>query len=122
MARIVLAGYLVRCPLGGYAWQAAHYLLGLQALGHDVWFYEDTGYYAQAYNPQTDELGVEYDSGLAFSQAFFSRLGLADRWIFVDTWQGRNYGGARDATTLLREADLLINLGGVNHILPEQRG
>ena len=43
MARIVLAGYLVRFPLGGYAWQTAHYLLGFRALGHDTWFYEDTG-------------------------------------------------------------------------------
>lgn len=36
--RLLAAGYLVRCPLGGYAWQTAHYLVGLRALGHDVWF------------------------------------------------------------------------------------
>ena len=36
MARIVLAGYLVRNPLGGYAWSVAHYLLGLRALGVDA--------------------------------------------------------------------------------------
>ena len=65
MARIVLAGYLVRNPLGGYAWQAAHYLLGLRALGHDAWFYEDTGHYAQAYNPRTNEFGEAYAHGLA---------------------------------------------------------
>ena len=53
MARIVLAGYLVRQPLGGYAWQAAHYLLGLRALGHDAWFYEETAHWAPAYNPMT---------------------------------------------------------------------
>jgi hypothetical protein len=34
--RIVFTGYLVRFPLGGYAWQVAHYLLGFRALGHDV--------------------------------------------------------------------------------------
>jgi hypothetical protein len=27
--------------LGGYAWQVAHYLLGLRALGHAVWFLVD---------------------------------------------------------------------------------
>ena len=43
MARIIFAGYLVRYPLGGYAWQMAHYLLGFRSLGHDIWFYEDTG-------------------------------------------------------------------------------
>jgi hypothetical protein len=42
---IVLAGYLVRFPLGGYFWQVVHYLLGLRALGYEVWFYEDTASY-----------------------------------------------------------------------------
>ena len=40
----MLAGYLVRCPLGGYAWQALHYLVGLRALGFDPYFYEDTAF------------------------------------------------------------------------------
>lgn len=123
MARIVLAGYLVRFPLGGYAWQAAHYLLGLRALGHDVWFYEDTRHYSDAYDPRTGDVGIVYDYGLDLTQAFFARLGLADRWVFVDTWQGKEYGAnAGHAATLLRDAGLIVNLGGVNRVLPEQRG
>lgn len=123
MARIVLAGYLVRSPLGGYAWQAAHYLLGLQALGHDVWFYEDTRHYAHAYDPRTGDMGIVYDYGIDLAQSFFARLGLADRWVFADTWQGKEYGAnVGHAATLLQDADLLVNLGGVNRVLPEQRG
>ena len=34
----------------------AHYLLGLRALGHDVWFYEDTGHYALAYDPDDERV------------------------------------------------------------------
>src|SRR5439155_1270722 len=78
MARIVLAGYLVRNPLGGYAWQAAHYLLGLRALGHDAWFYEDTGHYAPAYNPRTGEFGEVYDYGVRAAADFLGRLGLGE--------------------------------------------
>lgn len=37
--RIVVAGYLVRGPYGGLAWHNLHYLTGLRALGHDVWFF-----------------------------------------------------------------------------------
>jgi hypothetical protein len=119
---IVLAGYLVRFPLGGYVWQAAHYLLGLQALGYDVWFYEDTDYYAPAYNPLTDEFGPTYDYGIAAAARFLDRLGLGTRWGFVDARYGREYGpGAGRLQTLLREADLLVNLGGVNCVLPERR-
>ena len=50
-ARVVVAGYLVRYPLGGYAWQALHFLAGFRALDCDVFFYEDSAYYAYAYVP-----------------------------------------------------------------------
>jgi hypothetical protein len=123
VARIVLAGYLVRNPLGGYAWQAAHYLLGLRALGHDAWFYEDTGHYAPAYNPTTNEFGEAYEYGVRAAAEFFARLGLGERWVFVDTTRGAEHGpGAGRAGALLREADLLVNLAGVNRIPPERRG
>src|SRR5436305_12908965 len=77
MARVVLAGYLVRNPLGGYVWQAGHYLLGLRALGHDAWFYEDTGHFALAYNPLTNDYGPRYEHGLAAAADFLRRIGFA---------------------------------------------
>jgi len=120
---IILAGYLVRCPLGGYAWQIAHYLLGLRALGYDVWFYEDTGHYGLAYNPMTDEVSPAFDYGVHRTASFLGQIGFGDRWVFADTERGIEHGpGVGRVSTLLREADLLINLGGVNHILPERRG
>jgi hypothetical protein len=122
MARIVVAGYFVRYPLGGYAWQMAHYLLGLRALGHDAWFYEDTGYYTPAYDPVTRELTNTYGYGVAAAGQFFDRIGLGDRWVFVDTQQGVEHGPAAGrADALVREADLLVNLAGVNQIVPERR-
>lgn len=42
--KIVLAGYLGRFPLGGYVWQALHYLVGPRALGFAPYFYEDTAF------------------------------------------------------------------------------
>ena len=123
MARIVVAGYLVRNPLGGYAWQAAHYLLGLRALGHDVWFYEDTGHYALAYNPLTNEFASVYGHGIRSAAAFLDRLGLGERWVFADIEGGAEHGpGAGRAASLLGEADLVINVAGVNRIPPERRG
>ena len=120
---IVLAGYLVRFPLGGYAWQAAHYLLGLRTLGYEVWFYEDTGYYAPAFNPVTGEFDPTYDYGLAAAARFFDRLGLGARWVFVDTEHGVEYGpGAGRVDALVREADLLVNLGRMNRLPIEHRG
>jgi len=123
MARIVVAGYLVRNPIGGYVWQAAHYLEGLRALGHDVWFYEDNGHYANAYDPIANTYGSAYDYGIRAVGEFLDRLGLGDRWVFADTVRGSEHGpGAGHADVLLREADLLVNLAGVNRIPPERRG
>ncbi len=122
MARIVVAGYLVRNPMGGYAWQAAHYLLGLLALGHDAWFYEDTGFYDLAYDPVGDRFGPEYEAGVGLTAAFLDRLGLGERWVFVDVHRRVEHGPAAGrATALLREADLVLNVAGVNRIPPEVR-
>src|SRR5262245_1402476 len=123
MARIVVTGYLVRYPIGGYAWQAAHYLLGVRALGHDVWFYENTGLYAYAYDPRTNASLAVYDYGVGVAADFLGRLGLGDRWVFVDVATGSEYGpGAGRASTLLREADVILNVAGINRVTPEQRG
>jgi hypothetical protein len=123
MARVVVSGYLVRNPLGGYAWQVAHYLLGLRALGHDAWFYEDTGVYALAYNPVTNEFGPRYDFGVRAAGAFLERIGFGDRWVFVDSDAGREHGPAAGrAAALLRDADLLVNLAAINRVTSAARG
>jgi len=120
---IVLAGYLVRFPLGGYVWQAVNYLLGFRALGYEVWFYEDTTCYTPAYNPLTDEFGPTYDYGIAAAARFLERFGLGERWGFFDSTRQVEYGpGAGHLKRLMREADLLVNLGGVHGVLAERRG
>src|SRR6185436_4947867 len=123
MGRIVVTGYLVRYPIGGYAWQVAHYLLGARALGHDVWFYEDTGLYALAYNPVTNEFGPSYDYGIRATGEFLTRLGFGNRWVFVEAESGREHGpGSGHTATVLRDADLLVNLAGINRVTSETRG
>ncbi|HJW70908.1 MAG TPA: hypothetical protein VJ829_16265 [Candidatus Binatia bacterium] len=123
MARVVVASYLVRNPLGGYAWSVAHYLLGLRALGHEAWFYEDTGHYELAYDPTANTFAPEYGYGIRAAADFLGRLGLGDRWVFVDVARGQEHGpGAGRARELLHEADLLVNVAGINRIPPERRG
>ena len=120
--KIILASYLVRFPVGGYAWQAAHYLLGLQSLGYDVWFYEDTDHYNLAYNPQTQEFAPSYNYGIKAAGTFLERIGFGDRWCFIDSVTGVKHGpGAALISDLMREAELVINIAGVNRIGTERR-
>ena len=41
--RILFAGIIARYPFGGVTWCSLMYLLGLRALGHEVFYIEDTG-------------------------------------------------------------------------------
>ena len=119
--KILLAGCLIRYPIGGQYWHVGQYLIGLRALGHDVWFYEDTGYYDLAYDPVRHELGYDYDYGVDAAAEFLKSIGFGDRWLFADIKTGREYGpGAGHAKQILREADLLVNLAGINPIAPER--
>lgn len=116
-ARIVFSGYLVRYAIGGYFWQVAHYLIGLRALGHDVWFYEDNGGWEPAYDAVTGGYDADYAYGLARVAAFLRELDLGERWVFADVRRGLEHGpAAGSAERLLREADLVVNFGGVNPI------
>jgi len=118
--RIVVAGYVVRGPLGGLAWHHLQYAIGLHRLGHDVYFIEDSGDDPYCcYDPDRNVVDRCPDYGLAFAGSVFPRVGLADRWAFHDAhstaWHGPAGGRAE---TLCRTADLVLNLSGVNPIRP----
>jgi len=121
--RVVLAGYLVRYPLGGYAWQALHFLAAFRALGCEVFFYEDTAYYADAYVPGADAMRTsDYDYGVRAVAAFFGAHGFGDAWGFWDAGTDRHFGaGAERTRAALADADLFVNLAGVNRVPAERR-
>ena len=118
MADVALvAGYIVRCPLAGYAWQALHYLVGLRALGFDAYFYEDTAYYADCFDPPSGEMGAVRPGAIAFAADFFAAHGFGERWIFWDAPRDRYAGRGRDETrAVLDQARLLVSLAAVNRL------
>ena len=118
MADVALvAGYVVRCPLAGYAWQALHFLTGLRALGFDPYFYEDTAYYPDCFDPITGEMGPPQPAAIGFAQAFFAEHGFGDRWIFWDAQRDRHSGLGRDsARAALADCRLLVGLATVNRL------
>lgn len=120
--RVVVAGYLVRYPLGGYAWQALHFVAGLRALGCDVFFYEDSAYYADAYVPGATAMTTEYEYGVHATGAFFAPHGFGDAWGFWDAATDRYHGAAAERTrAALADADLFVNLAGVNRVPKARR-
>lgn len=118
MAAVALvAGYVLRCPLAGYAWQALHYLAGLRALGFEAYFYEDTAYYPDCFDPVSGEIGEVRPAAIALATDFFARHGFGDRWIFWDAQRDRYLGcERREAQSVLGEAKLLLSLAAVNRL------
>jgi len=115
--RVIVAGYLVRFPLGGYVWQALHYLLGFEKLGCEVYFYEDSAFYADAYDPQAGDVGPRYDYGIGRLQDILGRFGLAERWVFWEAGRDVHHGlSSQQADEVFASADLFVNLAGVNRL------
>jgi hypothetical protein len=120
--RIVVLGYVVRGPVGGMAWHHLQYVLGLAALGHDVFFLEDSDDYPSCYDPTSHVVDVDPTYGLAFARRTFDRLGLGDRWAYHDGHQHAWHGPSADhAQRFCSQADLVVNISGVNPLRPWTR-
>lgn len=79
---IVFAGALGRFPIGGHAWCELHYILGMEALGHTVYFLEDCGEESWVYNWETEEITNELDYPQQYMQTCLEAVGFGERWIY----------------------------------------
>ena len=68
--RAVVCGMVATYPVGGVAWDYGQYALGLERLGWDVYYLEDTGW--ESYDPRKGEYGDDYSFGVRFLIRFAS--------------------------------------------------
>lgn len=110
--RIIVAGMVGQYPLGGVAWDYFHYVLGLAALGHDVYYHEDTWCW-----PLNPSLGYPTEDPLpsvCFIGNFFQKYAphLADRWHYLFLHE-KSFGMTREAfDEVARTADIFLNVSG----------
>ena len=108
--RILFAGIIARYPFGGVTWCSLMYLLGLRALGHDVFYIEDTG--ECVYDPVLNTRATDPGYGTSYIHNVLEPHGLGDRWAFVN-YDGLYHGrSANDVRRYAAGADLFINLSG----------
>jgi hypothetical protein len=108
--RILFAGIIARYPFGGVTWCSLMYLLGLRALGHEVFYIEDTG--ECVYDPVQNTRAVDPSYGTTYIHNALAPYGLGDRWSFVN-YDGSYHGrSADDVRRYARSAELFINLSG----------
>lgn len=111
MARIVLASYMVRYPLGGNLSWALQWLIGLKSLGHDVFMVERAGYPDSCYNPVGKTSGEDCSYGTKVVHDLLDSFELGRQWSFIDaagTFHGMSQSQVRE---ILRTCDLFIDMG-----------
>ncbi|MBU3664365.1 MAG: glycosyltransferase family 1 protein [Chthoniobacterales bacterium] len=110
--RIICTGLIGQYPFGGVTWDYLQYVLGFRALGHDVWYLEDTG--AWAYDPLAQQPSDDCSNNVAYLRRIMEAFDLGDRWIYRNGADGR-YHGIDDpdlAEKTISGADVLANVSG----------
>lgn len=110
--RTIVTGLIGQYAFGGVTWDYIQYMLGFQALGHDVWYLEDTGTWA--YDPVKMEPSAACHHNTAYLGKVMADFGLGDRWIYRNAADETFHGVSDPAEVakILRSADVLANVSG----------
>lgn len=109
--RIIVTGQIAQYPLGGVTWFHLQYILGLEQLGHQVFYVEDSGQWP--YNPIEDGAAVDCNFNVEYLAGIMSRFGLEDRWGYCVPGQSQWFGLSKERRKrVIQSADLVIDVSG----------
>ena len=107
--RIVVTGLVGQYPFGGVIWDYVQYILGFRALGHDVYYLEDTGVWP--YDPIKETITEDCSYQIEALTRIMNWFDLGDRWIYRNAADSKFHGaGEHIARELLKHGDLLVNV------------
>src|SRR5882724_10084228 len=111
--RIVVMGFMGSMPIAGVIWQHVHYVVGLQRLGHDVFYIEDSA--RLPYNPKTFEVNDEFDYAAKVLDRLAGEFDFKNRWAFCARYLKNNPTAGlplKIIRRLYRDADAILNICG----------
>ena len=106
-------GFMGSMPIAGVIWQHIHYVVGLQRLGHEVYYIEDSA--RLPYNPETFEITNEFHYAAQLLSRLSREFGFKNRWAFCARYLPANPTAGlplRRIQQLYREADAILNVCG----------
>lgn len=115
--RIAVLGFMGNCPIAGVIWQHIHYLVGLQQLGHEVYYIEDTSRYP--YNPVLQTPTDDYSYAASILSRLADEFGFQGRWAFSPRYKSpaETAGLSRERINeIYRTADALLNICGSHEL------
>ncbi len=121
--RIVVMGFMAGIPVAGVVWQHLHYIVGLQRLGYEVFYCEDSA--RLVYHPGNFSYGTDWSYVPDLLDRLGRRFGFEGRWGFCARFlpdqptAGLSREKIRD---LIRTSDAALNICGTQEIHEELHG
>ena len=115
--RIIVMGFMGSCPIAGVIWQHLHYLVGLQRLGHQVYYVEDTARYP--YNPINFDTSDDCTYAVEILRELAESFDFRDRWAYSARFLHPTQSFGLHLTRLrelYREADAILNVCGAHEL------
>jgi hypothetical protein len=117
--KIIILGFMGGCPIAGVIWQHIHYIVGLERLGHEVYYVEDTSNYP--YNPVTLDVSADFSYAADTIRKLASHYGFEGRWTYCARYKEPFAIAGMERVALLKlykEVDCALNICG-SHDLNE---
>lgn len=107
--RIIVGGFLGLLPAGGITWDYVQYPVGFAALGHDVFYIEDTRLWSIYQTEDSD--WADCSASIAHLARVMESFGMAERWAYRDEASGKCFGLSEERVQeICRTADLFVNI------------
>jgi hypothetical protein len=106
-------------PVGGVVWDYGQYALGLERMGFDVYYLEDTA--MPTYDPNKGLYDDDGSYGVDFLQKSLAQLSptLGERWHFRNIDDSTHGLPVKDLMEIVETCDLFLNVSGGTLLRPE---
>ena len=106
-------GFMGSCPIAGVIWQHVHYIVGLQRLGHEVYYIEDSA--RIPYNAETFDTSNDYTYAANLLTRLADEFDFKNRWSFCARYLRKLPTAGlplRRIRQLYKSADAILNICG----------
>ena len=115
--KLVVMGFMAGIPVAGVIWQHIHYIVGLQRLGHDVYYIEDSA--RHPYDPEAFTFTTEFGYASRLLDGLARKFGFEGHWAFCARYTpGFPTAGLslKKIRQLYRVADAILNVCGAQEM------
>ena len=120
--RVIVMGFMAGCPIAGVIWQHIHYIVGLQRLGHEVFYIEDSA--RLPYDPATGEITNRYQYAVDTLARLATEFQFENRWAFCARYLPEEDCMGLPKTQLrhlYQSADAILNVCGTQELNDDLR-